>query len=92
MVGDLLVAAGDQQALQGRRDTRSKRDSKCNFARRQPTRCTPWYERPLQRNELVCGGAQVFWNLIAQLEEHFAAMDLVDKTAFPFPYAQVSHA
>ncbi len=30
--------------------------------------------------------------MIAQLEEHFAAMDLVDKTAFPFPYAQVSHA
>ena len=39
-----------------------------------------------------CVAAQVFWNLIAQREEHFAAMDLVDKTAFPFPYAQVSHS
>ncbi len=31
VVGDLLVAVGDQSALQGRRDTSSKGDSKCNL-------------------------------------------------------------
>lgn len=26
---------------------------------------------------------------VGQIESDFAAMDLIDKTAFPFPYAQV---